>query len=470
MSDPVELQRVIDALCRKDFGIFMQCAGRQTIEGGLEPNWHLDALACALARLAEPGAMRLIIAMPPRYCKTFAGSVCATAWLLGLNPRAKIICVSYSAELAETFSRETIQLMRTSWYRRVFPGTVLDRQAKVEVTTTAGGLRLATSVGGMITGRGADVIICDDLLSAGHAHSPTARDSTMAWFNGSVLSRFNNPKDGKLVVIGQRLHAEDPAGRLMEAGGWETLIIPAIAQREIEYEIVRGGRPGSIQPGRILMESRHDKAALEQLKREMGEHDFEAQYNQQPLPPGGATFKAVWLKRYDSRPRRAAVQAVIQSWDTAYAGNEHNDYSVCTTWAICASGYHLLHVWRDRPAFWQLEKKVIELKEEWRADLVIVENAGSGISLIQNLRQLQGHRWLHDLSPAKPKIERAQQQTPKFERGEIVLPREADWLPAFENELLSFPHGRHDDQVDSVVQFLMAGDYENLVRLAQRYR
>ena len=111
-----------------------------------------------------------------------------------------------------------------------------------------------------------------------------------------------------------------------------------------------------------------------------------------------------------------------------------------------------------------------ELKKQWRADLVIVEKAGSGISLIQNLRGLQGQRWLHHLGPARPKIERAQQQTPKFEQGKIVLPRDAEWLPAFENELLSFPHGKHDDQVDSAIQFLTAMDHRDLVYLAHNLR
>ena len=469
MDDALRLQLEIDQICRADLATFVYCAAPHMIEGGLEPNWHLDALGCAFGRVVQPGPMRLLVAMPPRYCKTFIGSICTTAWLLGRNPKSKIICISYSAELAETFSRDTLQLMRTAWYRRLFPETVLDRQSKVELTTTAGGVRLATSVGGTITGRGGDVIIADDLLSAGHAHSPTARDNTMAWFNGSVLSRFNKPKEGKLIVIGQRLHAEDPAGQLMEAGGWETLIIPAIAQKDMYYEIVPGGR-GKFAAGNLLMKTRHSREDLDQLKREMGEHDFEAQYNQQPLPPGGATFKATWLKRYDAPPKRAAVQAVIQSWDTAYKGDEHNDYSVCTTWAICASGLHLLHVWRGRPQFWELERKVVELKKQWRADLVVVETAGSGISLIQNLRELQGHPWLLDLGPAKGKIERAHQQTPKFEQGRIVLPREAEWLPAFESELLSFPHGKHDDQVDSAIQFLMAMDYTDLVRRVRNLR
>lgn len=463
VSEAAALQAEVTALCRHDFATFILCAAPHVLGQEIEPNWHVNALAYTCSKAAEPGPMRQIICIPPRYLKTFIGSICLTAWLLGRNPKTHLINISYSAVLAEKFGADTLRLMLTDWYRNVFPATRLDRQSRELLTTTAGGSRFATSVGGTLTGRGANAIIADDLLNAGHAHSVTTRENTMDWFKGTVLTRFDDPKNGKLIVIGQRLHAEDPPGQLMAAGGWDELIIPAIAQRDMRYDIVKGGKKALARAGRVLMPSRHSLEDLEQLKREMGEHDFEAQFNQQPLPPGGAIFKAQWLKRYDEPPPASAVQAIIQSWDTAWEGSEHNDYSVCTTWAMCPDGFYLLDVWRDRPQFWQLEKRVHQLRQDWKAHLVIVEKSASGIGLIQNIRNRDGKQWLTDVNPASPKLERAQQHAYLFEQGRVHLPREAEWLPGFESELLAFPHTKHDDQVDSAIQFLFASRLNSLM-------
>ena len=471
MSDPRELQSAVDQLCRQNFGTFANRASRTVNGRELDPNWHIDAIAYALTRVERGALKRLILCMPPRYLKTYLVSICFTAWTLGRNPRAKIICASYAAPLAEKFSMDTLQLMQSPWYRRVFPSTVLDprKQGREEFVTTAGGYRLATSVGGTITGRGADLIIIDDPLKANEAHSPTARQSSINWFNSTVQSRLNEPMAGKIVVVSQRLHAEDLPGSLIEAGGWEALIIPVIADKDRTFQFIDGGRNGTCSAGRILQPSRHDLATLEHLRREMGERDFEAQYNQRPLPPGGATFKAAWLERYDTPPLPSMVQSVFQSWDTAYEGGDTNDYSVCITCAMCGEHYHLLDVWRGRPAFWELEKVVVELRQRWHASLVIVEKAGSGISLLQNLRERSGFEWLVSVSPTSPKISRAEQQTHKFEQRRVHLPREAGWLAAYENELLAFPHCKHDDQVDSTVQFLSACDTGKMLRFADVY-
>jgi predicted phage terminase large subunit-like protein len=320
---------------------------------------------------------------------------------------------------------------------------------------------LATSVGATLTGRGADIIIVDDPLKANEAHSPTARQSCTDWFNSTVHTRFNEPKKGKVIVVAQRLHAEDLPGHLIEAGTWETLVLPAINPQTQVYDIVRDGLKVRFDAGRILQPSRHDADDLALLKKEMGEHDFEAQFNQQPLPPGGAIFKAVWIKRDVQPPAPAMVEAVVQSWDTAYQGDEGNSYSVCTTWAKCPDGFHLLDVWRGRPEFTDLRKEVEAQKAKWKAKLVIVEKKASGISLIEVINKHGQMPWLQHISPVTGKVERAQQQTVKFEQGRIWLPDTAPWLPAYEAELFQFPHCKFDDQVDSTVQLLTASDYPN---------
>ncbi len=460
-TEATELRAIVRHLCRTDFRAFAQRAFSILEPGLLEPAVHIDIICRLLERIWLGEVRRAVVCIPPRYLKTYLISIAYTAWLLGIDPAMRIVCASYGMPLAEKFNADTLRLMRSPWYRWIFPGTLLDpkKQNQTEIATTVGGYRFATSVGATLTGRGADLIIIDDPLKANEAHSPTARQNSIDWFTSSVFTRFNQPAKGKIIVVAQRLHAEDLPGHLIGIGGWETLVIPAIQPKRQTFDVVTGGKKGLFAPGRVLQPSRHNQEDLAQLKREMGEHDFEAQFNQRPIPPGGATFRGDWIKRYIEPPSAAQIQSVIQSWDTAYEGDEENSYSVCTTWAKCASGFYLLDVWRDRPAFPDLLKQVHELRAVWQARLVVVEKKASGISLIESINHAGLQNWLSWLAPSTAKVERAQQQSVKFEQGRVWLPREASWLAAYEAELFQFPHCKFDDQVDSTVQVLSASDH-----------
>lgn len=469
--DDRRVAATVRKLAREDFSVFAQSAFRVLHGEALSRNWHIDAIAHELMRVARGDVRRLIISMPPRTMKSFIASVCYPAWLLGRNPAEKIICVSYAHDLSSEFGALTLRLMRSDWYRRVFPATHVDpkKAGADRLVTTRGGSRYSTSTGGTLTGRGGGFIIVDDPVRADDAHSEARRESASRWFRSSVLSRLNNPKTGRIIVVAQRLHMQDLPGQLLDGGGWHELRLPLIADRDQEIALTddtRLFRPA----GDILHEDRFDDAYIAEQIAAMGERDFEAQYNQRPMPPGGALFRLEWLKRYDRRPGVHRVQGIFQSWDTAYEVRETNDYSVCTTWALSGRDCYLLDVYRERLEFWALEKAVLSQREKWKADLVIVERAGSGISLGQNLTRNGQNRWLQALSPEGSKQDRASRQTPKFERGEIWVPEEAPWLEVFEDELASFPHGRHDDQVDSVTQFLAALDTGRLLRLADTAR
>lgn len=475
-TTPPELDdRIADQMCltlaREDFVFFVIRAFAELYGRPLDPNWHILAIAHALEKVRRGETRRLNIAIPPRSLKSFIASVCFPAWVLGHNPREKIVCVSYSQPLAEEFAFDTLKLMQSEWYRSVFPGTHLNprKSNRRVLETTKGGQRRTTSVEGALTGLGGNLVILDDIMKAGDADYEAARERALGWYSSTVTSRLDSPKKGRIINIAQRLHLEDLTGYLIEQGYWETLEVPLIEWKEREIEIgpdltlTRGA-------GDLLHEDRIGEEEIAQLRAEMGERLFEAQYNQRPLPPGGALFKGEWLQRYDEPPEPRRVQGIFQSWDTAYDIEDQHDYSVCSTWALSGKKCYLLDVYRAKLEFPDLERAIYRLRAEWKADYVIVERAGSGLSAFQNIRAAGSNRWIDALSPQGSKQHRASQQTPKFERGEIFLPREAPWLRAFEEELLSFPHGRHDDQVDSVVQFLAALDTGSLLRLADNAR
>ncbi len=290
----------------------------------------------------------------------------------------------------------------------------------------------------------------------------------MKRYTGTAASRLNNPKKGRIIVVAQRLHMEDLPGQLAAMGGWQQLNLPLIATDDQEIELFPGKfieRPA----GHILHEQRFGEEEIARLRSELGQRDFEAQYNQRPLPPGRALFKLEWLQRYDDPPELHQIQGVFQSWDTAYEIAEGNDYSVCSTWGVPGQRYYLLDIFRERLQFPDLERAVYRERDKWRSDLVIVEKAGPGISLYQNIARLR-NPWITVLVPVGSKQDRASQQSPKFERGEVWVPKHAPWLKTFLDELASFPQGKHDDQVDSVIQFLAAIDTGKLFYTAEAAR
>ena len=180
---------------------------------------------------------RQIINMPPRTLKSQLVSVFWPAFLLGHNPAAKIIVVSYAEQLAEQLSNDTRQLMQSSFYQEVFPRTRLERQTNLHLSTEESGSRYAATVGGSITGFGADWITVDDPHNASEAYSEASREKVKTFFRQSLLSRLNNPSDGKLLLVMQRLHDNDLSGHLLTRGGWRHLKLQARATEDAEIVI-----------------------------------------------------------------------------------------------------------------------------------------------------------------------------------------------------------------------------------------
>jgi hypothetical protein len=153
------------------------------------PNWHVDAIVHQLMRVQAGEVSRLLINQPPRSLKSICVSVAYVAWLLGHDPSRRIIVVSYSNEFAAELHRQFRMVIDALWYRALFPAMRPAKDSGTELVTTAGGSRYATSVGGTLTGRGADLIIVDDPLKAEEAMSETTRRRVIDWYAGTLVSR-----------------------------------------------------------------------------------------------------------------------------------------------------------------------------------------------------------------------------------------------------------------------------------------
>ena len=449
-------QEEVDAVLRQDFLAYVGKAFR-TLNPGREMlrNWHQEAISHALMEVLEGRCHRLIINIPPRNMKSIMTAVAFPSFVLGHDPTKRIICASYAQELAAKHSRDCRAIMEAPWYRRLFPTAALDPSHKGECdfSTLKRGNRFATSVGGVMTGLGGDIVIIDDPIKPRDAASEISRQGAIEWFNNTVSTRLDDKNEGAIVVIMQRLHIDDLTGHLLRAGGWIILSIPAIATETKAYQI-GPSRQYVRKEGEVLHAARESAEVLNQLKRTMGSLSFEAQYQQNPVPSEGAQVKREWLRFYHGEgPKRVVAGPLYQSWDTASTKKEFSDWSVCTTWYIDEGVNYLLDVYRARLSYPELKNRIVQHARIWHCDHVIIEEKGVGQSLIQ---EFDYERWLGIIPfmPKGDKVMRLAAVTPLIEAGRVMLPQLAPWLDDFIAELLQFPNGAHDDQVDSFSQFL----------------
>ena len=449
---------VAAAILGTDLYSFVQ-ASFPIVSGGSRflPNWHIEAICHELSQVIMGDTRRLIITVPPRSLKSICASVCLPAFVLGRNPTRQIICISYSELLARKHANDCRALMHSNLYRGVFPGTRVSRakDTETEVMTTARGSRLATSVGGTLTGRGGNLVIIDDPLKPQDAQSQTARDSVKNWYSNTLLSRLDHKTEGSIIVVMQRLHLDDLVGQLLEQGGWRHLNLPAIAEEETVARL-SGGRNKRRQIGELLHPERESQAALDELRASMGSMEFSAQYQQAPVPVGGNLVKWSWFKFYDSDPSPQPGDKLIVSWDTAMSSEQLADYSACVVLLVRRETFYVLDVVRARLEYPELKRTVLFHHNRWRqftaAYSLLIEKKGSGLSLIQDLNRENVHPI--GINPEGDKIVRMHGQTAPIEAGAVHLPKTAPWLDEFKKEILSFPRGKHDDQVDALSQGL----------------
>jgi predicted phage terminase large subunit-like protein len=446
-----------EALLRHDFASFAaRCFHDLNPQAELAMNWHLEVIAAKLTAVREGKIRRLIINLPPRHLKSLMASTAFPAWCLGHDPSAPILCVSYAQDLADKLARDCRSIMTSPWYRQIFRARLAPhRQAVQEFITTRQGYRLATSTGGVLTGRGADIILIDDPLKPEEALSDAQRKAANEWFDHTLYSRQNDKRHGAIVIIMQRLHEDDLVGHVLAQEPWEVLSFPAIAEADEVHRIetVWGPRCFRRRHGEALHPDREPLGTLDCIRRTIGEYNFAGQYQQSPSPLGGGLVKAEWFKRYreDERPER--VERIVQSWDTANKATELSDFSVCTTWGIKGKDLFLLGLFRRRLEYPALTRAVREQQTQFDARVVLIEDKASGTQLIQELIA-DGCHGVTRYEPKCDKIMRLHAQTGVIENGFVFIPETAPWLAEYLHELTVFPKGKHDDQVDSTAQFL----------------
>jgi hypothetical protein len=262
------------ALLRADFASFAQHCFRELNPRTLfASSWYHDIIAAKLEAVRTGRSRRVIINMPPRHLKSHLASVCFPARYLGHDPSAQLLCVSYAQDLADKLSRECRHIVASGRYRQLFATRLsAQQQAVSEFDTTAQGCRLATSVGGVLTGRGADIIIIDDPLKPEEALSQAQRQVANDWFDYTLYSRLNDTRAGAIILIMHRLHEDDLVGHVLAQEDWEVVRLAAIAEDDQIYPLYTELGPYSFtrRRGEALHPDHQPLATLERIRRVPG--------------------------------------------------------------------------------------------------------------------------------------------------------------------------------------------------------
>lgn len=443
----------LNAVLRESLSAFIEKTYLTVDAGqGYIRNWHIDILADMLEKCASGEINRLIINLPPRSLKSICASVAFPAWLLGHYPDKRIIAVSYAEGLANKHARDCRAIMETDWYKDTFRNTRINphKRSESEFETTKNGCRISTSIGGVLTGRGGSMIIIDDPLKPQDALSDVKRKGCNQWFDNTLFSRLDNKETGCIIIVMQRVHMDDLVDYVQRNEDWTLLNMPAIADEKEVYKL-SNGKTHMREVGDILNPALESKATLDKVKANLGVYNFSAQYQQKPVLVSGNVINWNWFRFYDVLPEKERFKRIIQSWDTAMTTHDGSDYSACVTIVQIDQQYYILNVFREKLDFPSLKRKVYEMQEDFGADSVIIENKGSGTSLLQQL-EAEGFWRAKEFDPKGSKADRICAQSAHVECGEVFIPVAAPWLNDFRDEILAFPYGRNDDQIDAFSQ------------------
>ncbi|MGE4497090.1 MAG: phage terminase large subunit [Deferribacterales bacterium] len=411
------------------------------------PGWHHRLLAGELELLEKGETDRLMVMMPPRHGKSELASVRFPAWFMGRNPKLNVIACSYSAELAESFSRRVREQTASRLFTGVFGGRGLKQGARSAARweLAEGGRYLAAGAGGSITGQGGHLIIIDDpVKNSEQASSAVYRDKLWDWYRSTLFTRLE--QKGRIILVQTRWHEDDLAGRLLAEypDEWKIIRLPAVAAEDEPFR--KSGEP--------LWPARYGTEELARIKQSVGSRVWNALYMQEPAPDSGTVLKREWWRYYKVLP--SEPDCWFQSWDMSFKGGEGSDYVVGQVWAVKGSCRYLADMVRERMDFSATLRAVRSLSALWpQAGAKYVEDKANGSAVLSALRkEIQG---MIAVEPKGSKISRAYAVQPLLEAGNVYLPEGKAFAADLVEEAAAFPFGRHDDMVDALTQALSEG-------------
>ena len=435
-------QREKESLVKGDFLEFVKHMWPEFVEG-----YHHKIIAEKFNKIATGEIKRLIVNMPPRHTKSEFASNYLPAWMIGKNPKLKIIQTTHTAELAVRFGRKAKNVIDSPEYQEVFQTRLQeDSKAAGRWETEGGGEYFAAGVGGAITGRGADLLIIDDPHKEQDAMSKEGFDKAYEWYTSGPRQRLQ--PGGAIVVVMTRWSTKDLTGCLIhgqkEVKGdqWELIEFPAI---------MPSGLP--VWPEYWKLDE------LEKVEATLPIAKWNAQWMQAPTAEEGAIIKREWWQDWPHE-NPPVTEFIIQSYDTAFLKKETADYSAITTWGMFRDDENQMHIIlldaeKDRYEFPELRRVAHESYLFWRPQMVLIEAKASGIPLTHELSRMGIPVVNYTPSKGNDKHVRVNTVAPFFESGRVWAPMHKQYAQEVIEECASFPNGSHDDYVDSMTQAIM---------------
>jgi predicted phage terminase large subunit-like protein len=441
--------------------------------------WHIDAICEHVEAVINLEILRLIVNVPPRHCKSSIISVALTPWAWLKKPELQFVYFSYASTLSIRDGVKGRRVMESPQYKQWWGdkyALTSDQNTKIRYDNDKGGYRICTSVSGVATGEGGDVLVIDDANNVQEAESEPVRTGTNTWFDEVIQSRFNNPKTGALISIQQRSNAKDLTGHIISKYGndYTYLILPGrfevASRRKMALKTFHGwsGDPRT-EEDELLWPDRFGEPEMEALEKGLGVFGTAGQVQQRPAPREGGIVPLEKFNRYKVMPARETWIRITLTFDTALKEKELNAYSVGQVWVETSRGLFLLYIWRKKCRYPELKRIAKNLCEEWQPHEVLIEDKSTGCVLIQDLQEDKKY----PIKPIDPgsidKTMRMESEAPAIESGLCWLPEDASvevsaglgmpihncvWLGEFEEEVIDFPNSEYKDQIDPMSQYL----------------
>lgn len=478
-------------------------------------SWAMESLCLHLEAITKGDIKRLLINFPPRCGKTLVASVAWPMWVWARQhdsflsgPQVRFLCGSYNNDLSLKIATASRRLLESPWFQHYWGDKVIltaDQNAKNRFDNTAGGSRIATSVGGSLLGIGGDVVLVDDPHNTADAESDADRATVLQWWKELRTTRLNSPKQAAIVVIMQRLHEDDVSGSILsgsDADHWTHLMIPMRHDPERHCVTVlkwdnatrrplEGWEDPRTEPGELMWPEQYGERELRIIEDELGPTMASGRLQQSPQPAGGGIFKREWWKVWEPPDGKfPPMEFVVCSADTAYTEKEENDPTGFVTLGVFLDERKqpkimLMDAWRKRLELngvdvpktdpdEKLEEYVKRAMPSWGltewiahsarkfgsihgpgANKLIIEAKASGLSVAQEMRRIyRDEVWsTATVTPEGDKVARAYAVQSLFSRGLIYAPNRT-WAQMAIDDCASFPKGKYKDVVDALTQGL----------------
>jgi predicted phage terminase large subunit-like protein len=448
----------VAALLREKFLSFARKAILELEGRKLGQDRYLPYLAYELEAFADGQTNRLIVNLPPGHGKSLLASVGLTAWLLAHDSRLKVMIVTHAEHLSKTIARNIRSILLSGWFKELFGPRIQEGHAEVtDFGTTAGGGVFVTSFGGSFTGRRADVIIVDDPHDIGDDLEQI--EATIESFTNVVMSRLNDRKAGRVLIVAHRVHEHDLSAHLLQNKKWRHVVLPLLATRGQVYQTTAGQWHRC--DGDILRPNIYGPDEIIELRKNCFNPSFEMLYQQdvdaQALPAITADHFGSFT---ESTPRYGPI---VLSVDPGISNRKRSAYSVVQVWQLANSSFYLLHQFRDQIDFVALRDVLRQFRKWCRPVAILIERAANGHALISELRRRFGELIVPIDLDGRSKTARLGRHAALIIGKRIWLPADAEWRDEFIDEFVAFPNGKFTDQVDACTQFLdHAGEFAEL--------